>query len=153
MLVRDVMRKTGPKPLQTEQVRQRAHELWEQEGRPEGRHDDHWARACRELQMEERDSFVENNGVDEQENQIPIIPVEKAEEASAPFNEEVKDTNEGVEDTTMWKSQDKEPEKKIKIVRPVGKSDPIGRKIASLPLNKMKAGYDYALGKGGKRRS
>jgi hypothetical protein len=26
----------GPKPLQTERVRQRAHELWEQEGRPGG---------------------------------------------------------------------------------------------------------------------
>ena len=38
--------------LQTEQIRQRAHELWEQEGRPEGRQDEHWARACREIQME-----------------------------------------------------------------------------------------------------
>jgi len=109
--------------------------------------------ACRELQMEERDSFVENIWVDEQEEQIPIIPAEKAEKASAPFNEEVKDTNEGVEDTTMWKSQDKEPEKQIKIVPADEKPDPLGRKIGSLPLNKMKAGYDYALGKGGKRRS
>ena len=58
MLDRDVMRKTSPKPLETdetERVRQRAHELWEQEGRPEGRQDEHWARACRELQMEERE--------------------------------------------------------------------------------------------------
>ena len=100
-----------------------------------------------------RHSFVGNIGVDEQEKQIPVIPAEKAEKASAPFNEEVKDTNEGVEDTTMWKSQDKEPEKQIKTDRPGEKPDPLGRKIASLPLNKMKAGYDYALGKGGKRRS
>ena len=44
----------GPKPLQTERVRQRAHELWEQEGRPEGRQDEHWERAWREIQMEEQ---------------------------------------------------------------------------------------------------
>ncbi len=35
--------------LQTERIRQRAHELWEQEGRPEGRQNEHWARACREI--------------------------------------------------------------------------------------------------------
>ena len=39
---------------QTERVRQRAHELWELEGRPELRQDEHWARACRELQKEEK---------------------------------------------------------------------------------------------------
>jgi hypothetical protein len=39
---------------QTERVRQRAHELWEQEGRPEGLQGEHWARACHELQMEEK---------------------------------------------------------------------------------------------------
>ena len=40
--------------IQTERVRQRAHELWEQEGRPEERQDEHWARACSELQLEEK---------------------------------------------------------------------------------------------------
>jgi predicted transcriptional regulator len=44
----------GSKPPQTERIRQRAHELWEQEGRPEGRQDEHWARACREIQMEDQ---------------------------------------------------------------------------------------------------
>jgi CBS domain-containing protein len=44
----------GPKALQIERIRQRAHELWEQEGRPEGRQDEHWARACREIQMEDQ---------------------------------------------------------------------------------------------------
>lgn len=51
---RDRYRARGAKPLQTERVRQRAHELWEQEGRPEERQDEHWARACREIQREER---------------------------------------------------------------------------------------------------
>lgn len=30
-------------------IRQRAYEIWEQEGRPEGRHAENWERACREL--------------------------------------------------------------------------------------------------------
>lgn len=132
----DVLQR-GSKPPQAERIRQRAHELWEQEGRPQGRQDEHWARARGEIQMEDQDSFVENTGFAEQEKPFSIIPVEKAEEASASFNEEV----------------DKEAEKQIKIVRPDEKSDPLGKKIASLPLNKMKAGYDYALGKGAKRRS
>jgi hypothetical protein len=32
-----------------EQVRQRAYALWEEEGRPEGREQDHWQRAEEEL--------------------------------------------------------------------------------------------------------
>ena len=91
--------------------------------------------------MEERDSFVEDTGVAEQEKQT-----------SAPFSEEVKDTNAGVEDTTIWKSEDKEQEKQIKIVQSDEKPDTLGRKIGSLSLNKMKAGYDYAFRNGGKRK-
>ena len=30
-------------------IRERAHQLWEEEGRPEGRADEHWARARAEL--------------------------------------------------------------------------------------------------------
>jgi hypothetical protein len=33
----------------SDRIRQRAQEIWEQEGRPEGRAEDHWARAEREL--------------------------------------------------------------------------------------------------------
>jgi hypothetical protein len=32
-----------------ELIRQRAHELWEREGRPEGRDAAHWKQACREV--------------------------------------------------------------------------------------------------------
>lgn len=35
-----------------ERIRQRAHELWEEEGHPEGREADHWQRAERELRGE-----------------------------------------------------------------------------------------------------
>jgi hypothetical protein len=33
-----------------QQIRERAHQLWESEGRPEGQHEDHWARAKEELE-------------------------------------------------------------------------------------------------------
>lgn len=33
----------------SERVRLRAYELWEAEGRPEGRADDHWSQATREV--------------------------------------------------------------------------------------------------------
>ncbi len=31
-------------------VRQRAHEIWERQGRPEGRQEEHWAQARREIE-------------------------------------------------------------------------------------------------------
>ncbi|PNR00442.1 hypothetical protein C1S70_03320 (plasmid) [Azospirillum argentinense] len=34
-------------------IRHRAYEIWEQDGRPEGRRAEHWERACRELQEED----------------------------------------------------------------------------------------------------
>lgn len=37
-----------------ERIRRRAHEIWEREGRPEGQHDAHWARACAEIDDEDR---------------------------------------------------------------------------------------------------
>ena len=33
-----------------EQIRARAHQIWESEGRPEGLQDEHWERARRELE-------------------------------------------------------------------------------------------------------
>lgn len=35
-----------------EQIRQRAHAIWEQEGRPHGREQEHWERAERELGLD-----------------------------------------------------------------------------------------------------
>ncbi|QCN96834.1 MULTISPECIES: DUF2934 domain-containing protein [Azospirillum] len=34
-------------------IRHRAYEIWEREGRPEGRRAEHWERACRELRDED----------------------------------------------------------------------------------------------------
>ncbi len=35
-----------------ERIRRRAHEIWEGEGRPEGRDGEHWAQASREIEAE-----------------------------------------------------------------------------------------------------
>jgi hypothetical protein len=35
-----------------DRIHQRAHEIWEREGRPDGRHDEHWAQARREIEAE-----------------------------------------------------------------------------------------------------
>nr|WP_111298240.1 DUF2934 domain-containing protein [Paracoccus saliphilus] len=37
---------------QSELIRRRAHQIWEAEGRPEGREAEHWARAQDELRQE-----------------------------------------------------------------------------------------------------
>ncbi|TNC61516.1 DUF2934 domain-containing protein [Rubellimicrobium roseum] len=35
-----------------DRIRERAHEIWEREGRPEGRHDEHWRLATEEIDRE-----------------------------------------------------------------------------------------------------
>ena len=39
-----------------EEIRKRAHQLWENDGRPEGRESEHWQRAAQELDGSERAS-------------------------------------------------------------------------------------------------
>lgn len=38
--------------LHDDQIRQRAYEIWEHEGRPAGKQDEHWQRACEEIERE-----------------------------------------------------------------------------------------------------
>jgi len=40
-----------------ERIRQRAHEIWEREGRPEGREQQHWYQALEEITVEEDGSL------------------------------------------------------------------------------------------------
>ena len=35
-------------------IRERAHEIWEREGRPEGAQEEHWQRACEEIDAEDQ---------------------------------------------------------------------------------------------------
>lgn len=39
-----------------EQIRERAHQLWEQDGKPDGKADDYWHRARQELEQPEADT-------------------------------------------------------------------------------------------------
>lgn len=41
---------------QDERIRQRAHAIWEEEGRPEGREYSHWLRARAAIRAEEADA-------------------------------------------------------------------------------------------------
>ena len=43
--------KTDPVVPSMEQIAERAQQLWEEEGRPEGKADEHWARAEAELRQ------------------------------------------------------------------------------------------------------
>ena len=41
-------------------VRERAHRIWEREGRPEGGHDQHWRQAQQEISAEEEIGVTDN---------------------------------------------------------------------------------------------
>jgi hypothetical protein len=41
-----------------ERVERRAYALWKAEGQPHGRHEEHWHRAMREIEIEETASAV-----------------------------------------------------------------------------------------------
>ncbi|MBP2230561.1 membrane protein involved in colicin uptake [Azospirillum agricola] len=44
---------SDPQDIQ-ERISRRAHEIWEREGHPDGRHDEHWAQAEAEIRAEDR---------------------------------------------------------------------------------------------------
>lgn len=61
-------------------IRQRAHQIWEREGRPEGRADDHWTLASEEIAIEDnyRDTLMPNpaRGPDDTATRTePVEPV------------------------------------------------------------------------------
>lgn len=49
-------------PDREEKIRQRAYELWEAEGRPDGKQQEHWDRAVREINAEEEAGGIEAAG-------------------------------------------------------------------------------------------
>lgn len=58
-----------------ERIRQRAHEIWESEGRPEGREADHWSRAEQDLRNRMGDDRQTGDGTDRPElSQTPVKP-------------------------------------------------------------------------------
>lgn len=43
----------GSTDERTDRIRDRAHNIWEEEGRPDNRHDEHWLQAEREISHED----------------------------------------------------------------------------------------------------
>ena len=54
-----------------ERIRQRAHEIWEEEGRPEGREYSHWLRARAEIRKEEGEDEERASKADIALNALP----------------------------------------------------------------------------------
>jgi hypothetical protein len=52
MRLQQATRRPALTPDLEEMIRQRAHEIWEHEGRPLGRHEEHWQRAAGEITQE-----------------------------------------------------------------------------------------------------
>jgi len=48
---------------QEESIRRRAHQIWEDEGRPEGKEAEHWDRAAREVAGKKTDSSAHGDAV------------------------------------------------------------------------------------------
>ncbi len=44
---------TGDFPMDQERIGQRAYEIWQSAGQPDGAHDEHWQQACREIEIED----------------------------------------------------------------------------------------------------
>lgn len=75
--------KPAKQPISDEAIRQRAHHIWEREGRPEGRSEDHWQMARTELANEtELGRAMEPNPAVEREvadHPEPVEPLEAVE--------------------------------------------------------------------------
>ena len=96
------------------------------------------------------DTFVENSGVAEQEKQIQVVPTENEKNIQVPV-ENAEISGAPPHDTVELHSQGGEPAQEVNFFQ-AEKPDPSGRKTIDLPLNEMKAGYDYAFRKGGSKR-
>jgi hypothetical protein len=60
-----------------ERIRQRAHRIWEDEGRPEGREHEHWERAAREIAAEEKAGENETpESSREADSKLPPLPTD-----------------------------------------------------------------------------
>lgn len=61
-------------------IRRRAHQIWKREGRPDGRHDDHWALAREEIAIEDnfRATLKPNPAHGPDDTAVRTEPVEPA---------------------------------------------------------------------------
>ncbi|SER87771.1 DUF2934 domain-containing protein [Rhizobium sp. NFR03] len=63
-------------------IKKRAYALWESEGRPEGRHDEHWSKAYQELATAENTSVLG----EPEENAAPVDEPAKADKTKPPLS-------------------------------------------------------------------
>lgn len=72
-----------------EKIRQRAHEIWEREGRPDGSHDLHWHQAVEELEAESsaEQDYTQSDGDLTEGNSTPASFDQPAAEPSEPAYE------------------------------------------------------------------
>jgi hypothetical protein len=63
-----------PATPDAETVARRAHEIWEQEGRPEGRHQEHWQTAERELSAGAKDDAGPEPVAGDEDTAAPASP-------------------------------------------------------------------------------
>jgi hypothetical protein len=63
-----------------ERIRKRAHQIWEREGRPENRSDDHWALASEEIAIEDnyRQTLLPNPAGGPEATALRTEPIEPA---------------------------------------------------------------------------
>lgn len=102
------MDQNHPDQDRQERIRQRAHEIWESEGRPEGREADHWSRAEQELRNRMGDDRLSGDGTDQPElSQTPEKPKRsrKAAGDTAPAPKSPRASR-----TAKGKSDDKAPQ-------------------------------------------
>jgi hypothetical protein len=67
-----------------ERIRRRAHEIWEQAGRPEGHDEEHWAQAHREITA--TDTAGQQAGVESNLSTVAAGRMEATESPRAPLS-------------------------------------------------------------------
>jgi len=63
-------------------IKKRAYALWESEGRPEGRHDEHWSKAYQEHATAENTSVLG----EPEENAAPVDKPARSEKTKPPLS-------------------------------------------------------------------
>ncbi len=69
-------------------IRRRAYEIWEEQGRPEGRDQDHWKQARQE---------VEEEGQSQADMEMPDATIESPETSRSPEGHKASEAEEAVE--------------------------------------------------------
>jgi hypothetical protein len=67
-----------------ERIRQRAHEIWEQAGRPEGAHMEHWEQATAEIDAESKPKKAAKKAAAAKVDKPKAAKAEKPVKAKAP---------------------------------------------------------------------